>query len=245
MENKYLEVKQVSHSFGLTDVLDSINLEVNAGQVIALVGPSGCGKTTLLHLCAGLTDLLEGKITNSFETTAFMFQQPRLLPWKNTLDNIAIGLKAKRVARLPREAVARELGLRMGLVEEDFEKYPHELSGGMQQRAALARALVLKPDLLLLDEPFSALDIGLKSELYGLLIEQLIQQHAAVLMITHDLMEATRLSDTILLMDADPGRIVQHFPLNTPLSERDDAWVYKTTAKLMQAPEVRASFSLV
>jgi len=241
---KSLEVVHLSHAFGITDVLDDINLEIEAAQVIALVGPSGCGKTTLLHLCAGLTELLQGKITNSFDTTAFMFQQPRLLPWKNTLDNIAIGLKAKRVARETREAASRKLGLRMGLVEEDFSKFPHELSGGMQQRAALARALVMKPDLLLLDEPFSALDIGLKSELYGLLIEQLIQQDSAVLMITHDLMEAVRLSDTILLMEADPGRIVQRYPLDKLLAERNDAWVYKTTAELIQKPEVRESFSL-
>lgn len=245
MKQKSLEVSQVSHAFGITDVLDDINLKIYSGQVIALVGPSGCGKTTLLHLCAGLTKLLQGRITNSFGATSFMFQQPRLLPWKNTLDNIAIGLKAKRIAREPREMAARKLGLRMGLVDEDFTKFPHELSGGMQQRAALARALVMQPDLLLLDEPFSALDIGLKSELYGLLIEQLTQKEAAVLMITHDLMEATRLSDSILLMEADPGRIVRHFPLDKPLSERDDNWVYKTTAELIQKPEVREGFSLV
>jgi NitT/TauT family transport system ATP-binding protein len=245
MKQKTLEVSQVSHAFGITDVLDDINLKIEAGQVIALVGPSCCGKTTLLHLCAGLTKLLQGSITNSFSATAFMFQQPRLLPWKTTLDNIAIGLKAKRIAREQREMTSRQLGLRMGLVEEDFTKFPHELSGGMQQRAALARALVMKPDLLLLDEPFSALDIGLKSELYGLLVEQLIQQEAAVLMITHDLMEAVRLSDTILLMEADPGRIVKRFPIDKSLGERDDAWVYKMTAELMQAEEVRESFGLV
>lgn len=244
MKQKSLEVSQVSHTFGLNDVLADINLGIHAGQIIALVGPSGCGKTTLLHLCAGITDLLEGKISNSFDSTSFMFQQPRLLPWKSTLDNIAIGLKAKRVTRQKRETIARKLGLRMGLIEEDFNKFPHELSGGMQQRAALARALALEPDLLLLDEPFSALDIGLKSELYGLLVEQLIHRQAAVLMITHDLMEATRLSDVILLMEADPGRIVQRYPLDKPLPERDDNWVYQTTADLMQAPEVRKSFGL-
>lgn len=244
-KQKSLEVSQVSHTFGLDDVLEDISLSIHAGQIIALVGPSGCGKTTLLRLCAGITDLVEGKISNSFDSTSFMFQQPRLLPWKNTLDNIAISLKARRVARQQREALARKLGLRMGLVEEDFKKFPHELSGGMQQRAALARALVLEPDLLLLDEPFSALDVGLKSELYGLLVEQLVHRRAAVLMITHDLMEATRLSDVILLMEADPGRIVQRYPLDKPLPERDDNWVYQTTAKLMQTPEVQESFGLV
>lgn len=244
LKQKSLEVSKVSHTFGLNEVLGDINLSINAGQIIALVGPSGCGKTTLLHLCAGITDLLDGKISNSFDSTSFMFQQPRLLPWKSTLDNIAIGLRAKRVARQQRETLARKLGLRMGLIEEDFKKFPHELSGGMRQRAALARALVLEPDLLLLDEPFSALDIGLKSELYGLLVEQLTHRQAAVLMITHDLMEATRLSDVILLMEADPGRIVQRYPLEKPLPERDDHWVYRTTAELMQKPEVRESFGL-
>lgn len=242
---KRLEVCQVSHAFGITDVLANICLTVDVGQVVALVGPSGCGKSTLLHLCAGLLGLINGKINNSFDTTALMFQQPRLLPWKNTLDNISVGLKARRIVRHEREISSRALGLRMGLVEEDFEKYPHELSGGMQQRAALARALVLKPDLLLLDEPFSALDIGLKSELYGLLVEHLSEQHAAVLLITHDLMEAIRLSNIILLMESNPGRIVRQFSLRETLSERNNDWVYRTTAELIQEPEVRNSFSLV
>jgi NitT/TauT family transport system ATP-binding protein len=167
---KALSVNQLSHSFGITEVLSDISLRIEAGRIMALVGPSGCGKTTMLHLCAGLTDLRDGEIYNGFETTAFMFQQPRLLPWKNALDNIAIGLKARRVGRAEREAAAGELGLRMGLAQEDLGKFPHELSGGMQQRTALARAMALKPDLLLLDEPFSALDIGLKSELYRLLM---------------------------------------------------------------------------
>jgi NitT/TauT family transport system ATP-binding protein len=234
----------VSHSFGIKDVLKDVSLCVTAGQVISLVGPSGCGKTTLLHLCAGLLELSDGAIENSFTTPAVMFQQPRLLPWKSTLDNIAIGLKARGVSLAERHRRAQELGLRMGLDEDDLEKYPSELSGGMQQRAALARALALEPDLLLLDEPFSALDIGLKTELYRLLIEQLAQRQAAVLMITHDLMEAVRLSDTILLMQAEPGKIVRTFPLTKTAATRDEHWIYSTTAELMQTPDVRASFSL-
>lgn len=241
---KLLNVEQVSHSFGITEVLKKVNLKIKSGQVVALVGPSGCGKTTLLHLCAGLLNLTSGHISSNFESTAFMFQEPRLLPWKNAIDNIALGLKARKVAKKKIERISTEIGLTMGLATDDLDKFPHELSGGMQQRVALARALVLQPDLLLLDEPFSALDIGLKTELYGLLIEQFIQHNAAVLMITHDLMEAVRLSDRILLMESNPGRIVKEFFLDKNISERDDSWVYQTTAELIQTKEVRRSFAL-
>ena len=241
---KRLRVRQLSHSFGITQVLRDIELSVRSGQIVALVGPSGCGKTTLLQLCAELAEPSEGRIENGFQHTAFMFQQPRLLPWKSTLDNIALGLKALRIGRFRREQTASRLGLRLGLTEEDLEKFPHELSGGMQQRVSLARSLVLEPDLLLLDEPFSALDVGLKSELYGLLVEQLTEREAAVLMITHDLMEAVRLSDTILVMAADPGRIVHRFDLEVPLAERHDDWVYQTTARFMKNTQVRESFGL-
>jgi NitT/TauT family transport system ATP-binding protein len=113
-----------------------------------------------------------------------MFQQPRLLPWKRTRDNIALGLKAAGQPRAARHATAAALALRMGLTEDDLDKYPSALSGGMQSRAALARALAVQPDLLLLDEAFSALDIGLKSELYRLLAEERDNRHCAVLMIT-------------------------------------------------------------
>jgi NitT/TauT family transport system ATP-binding protein len=114
----------------------------------------------------------------------------------------------------------------------------------MQSRVALARALLPEPDLLLLDEPFAALDIGLKSELYALLQTLQTERGMAVLMITHDLMEAVRLSDRILLMAAEPGRIVARFALDQPRARRDDAWVYQTTAELLQQPVVRASFGL-
>lgn len=239
-----LDVRGVSHSFGRNEVLADIHFTVRAGQSVALVGPSGCGKTTLLHLCAGLLHVREGAIENGFANAACMFQQPRLLPWKTTLDNIALGLKATGVARGERHFRARELALRIGLAHADLDKFPHQLSGGMQSRVALARALVLAPDLLLLDEPFSALDVGLKEELYGLLLAQRAERAMGVLMITHDLMEAVRLSDMILVMTAAPGRIVSRFDLTRPAMERDDAWVYRHTAELLQAPAVRESFGL-
>jgi len=242
--NRTLSVEHVSYHFGPTEILRDVSFSLHSGKACALVGPSGCGKTTLLHLCAGLYDLTEGEIHNSFEITSFMFQQPRLLPWKNALDNVAIGLKARRIGKAERESAARQLGMAMGLTAEDMEKYPYELSGGMQQRVALARALVLEPDLLLLDEPFSALDVGLKSELYALLKRQLKERNTSALIITHDLMEAILLSDDILLMEANPGRIIKRFSLDKPFSERDQAWLYQKTAELMDTAEVRKSFGL-
>jgi NitT/TauT family transport system ATP-binding protein len=239
-----LRVRGVHHAFARREVLAGVDLDVEAGQAVALVGPSGCGKTTLLHLCAGLLALREGAIESSFVHPAFVFQQPRLLPWKSALDNVALGLAARAMPRGEREHRARELALRMGLAHADLDKYPHQLSGGMRSRVSLARALVLEPDLLLLDEPFSALDIGLKEELYALLLAHLASRRMAALMITHDLMEAVRLSDAILVMAPEPGRIVSRFALSPAASERDEAWVYRTTADLLQQPGVRSSFGL-
>ncbi len=241
----HLEVRGLGHKFALQTILEAIDLDVTSGEVVALVGPSGCGKTTLLHLCAGLMPVRTGQIISSFNNPACMFQQPRLLPWKSTLDNIALGLKAAGTGRDERTRRARMLGLQTGLAHEDLGKFPHQLSGGMQSRVALARALAIMPDLLLLDEPFSALDIGLKAELYALLLHHLNTCSLGVLMITHDLMEAIRLSDTILVMAPSPGRIVHRFRIDLPAMQRDDAFVYKMTAELLQDSTVRASFGLI
>lgn len=179
-----------------------------------------------------------------FAETAMMFQQPRLLPWKRTADNIALGLKAAGMPRQTRLARVRHLAGQMGLSDDDLDKYPSALSGGMQSRAALARTLAVEPDLLLLDEAFSALDIGLKSELYGLLASERQSRPLAVLMITHDLMEAMRLADRILVMSGSPGRIVAEYPVFTPLGERDEAWIFAQTAEFLACPEIRQAFSL-
>ncbi len=243
-ETPALELSGVGHAFGRTEVLEGIDFSLHPGQTVALVGPSGCGKTTLLHLVAGLLPLREGAISNRFASTACMFQQPRLLPWKTAGENIALGLKARGTARAPRTQRALELGARLGLAAGDLAKFPHELSGGMQSRVALARALVLDPQLLLLDEPFSSLDIGLKTELYALLAEHQARRGMAVLMITHDLMEAVRLSDRILVMIAAPGRIARRLVLRDVPAQRDDAWVYRSTAALLDDEVVRASFGL-
>src|SRR3989338_2520977 len=154
------------------------------------------------------------------------------MPWMTTLDNLALGLKALGVPRAARHRQAAGMAARLGLAVSDLDKYPHELSGGMQSRVSLGRALVLAPDLLLLDEPFSALDVGLRLELYALLREQVEQRRSAVLLITHDLMEAGRLADRILLMVPEPGRLVHEFVLDRPNAERSEAWVHRNTGEL-------------
>ncbi len=183
-----LKVENVSFSFGFKEILKDINFKLKKGEVVSIVGPSGGGKTTLLHLCAKLLTLEEGKIRNSFKSSSFAFQEARLLPWKNVIDNIALGLKAQNMKKNKADDLAKKIALKFGLEEDDFEKFPKDLSGGMKQRVSFARALVLNPSILFLDEPFSALDIGLKKELQNLLIDEIETNKLSVLFITHDLM---------------------------------------------------------
>ena len=239
-----LEVTGLEHAFATRTVLQGVSLRLPAGQTLALVGPSGCGKSTLLHLCAGLLDVRSGEIHNGFARTAMLFQQPTLLPWKTTLDNIALGLKAQGVPGRERLAQATRMGNLLGLDDVALAQFPHQLSGGMQSRAALARALVLSPDLLLLDEPFAALDIGLKAQMHQLLMQEQRSRGLAVLMITHDVTEAVTLADRVLVMAANPGHFVWQMALPVPPMQRDDAWVHNHTAALLAQPVVRAAFDL-
>ena len=239
-----LRLSGVSHAYGLRRVLEDIDLELAPRRAVALVGPSGCGKTTLLHLCAGLLTLKSGRIDNAFRRPAMMFQQPRLPPWKTAADNIALGLKAMGLCRRERQARVRAVGRIVELDADALSRFPHQLSGGMQSRVALARALVLEPDLLLLDEPFSALDIGLKAQLHDRLLREQARLGLAMLMITHDPTEAVRLADTVLVMNAEPGRIAHRLDQVVPALGRDDAQVHRATALLLGTPGVRACFGL-
>lgn len=241
---KQLVATGLGYSFGPAKILRDIDLTVGYGETVAVVGPSGGGKSTLLRLCAGLLEVDIGNVHSSFQRHSFAFQDPRLLPWQTALDNIAFGLKALGVPVRERRGQARDMGLRLGLLAADLSKFPGDLSGGMRQRVSFSRALLTRPDLLFLDEPFSALDIGLKRELQQVFLGEVAQRGMAVFFITHDLMEAVRLADRILLMVPEPGRLVHEFVLDRPHAERSEAWVHRNTGELMESREVRIAFGL-
>jgi NitT/TauT family transport system ATP-binding protein len=239
-----LALHDVHHRYGALEVLHGVDLQLHRGRTLALLGPSGCGKTTLLHLAAGLIEPHEGRVERATEAVAVMFQQPRLLPWKTTLANIALPLRATGLARSRALREAAAMAQAVGLDARAQAAWPLQLSGGMQSRAALARALALAPALLLADEPFAALDIGLKAQMHALLLAHAAHHGTAVLMITHDPAEAVRLAHEVLVMAAAPGRVVHRFaPPGVP-AQRDDATVLSASAALLSVPAVRAAFDL-
>ncbi|MDY0265315.1 MAG: ATP-binding cassette domain-containing protein [Sulfurospirillum cavolei] len=238
-----LRIGELNFYYGFTQILKGIDFSLEEGKIISIVGPSGGGKTTLLKLCAGLLDVVEGEIDNSFSSSAFAFQDPRLLPWKTSLENIMMPLHVKIKERELKEK-ATALALKFGLEKSDLLKHPKDLSGGMRQRVSFARALIGEPKLLFLDEPFSALDIGLKKELQSFVLEACEKQKMSVLFITHDLMEAIKLSDTILLLKSDPGEIVARYAIETSQKERDDAFVFEQTKGFLEDALIREIFEI-
>jgi len=236
-----LALKQVSLNLGPNSILSEVDLLVAPGESVCLVGPSGCGKTSLLRLASGVLEATSGQVSNHFTTTAAVFQESRLLPWRRMLDNIALGLKARGEPRRSRLARARDLADQVGLADY-HEHFPHELSGGMQQRVALARALAVGADFLLLDEPFSALDVGLRSEAQDLVEQLVVDQGIATLMVTHDLTEALRLAHRIVVVSGSPGRVVFEHPVTMPFRERSHAWLYEEAGHLLRQPVVSESF---
>lgn len=239
-----LVLENIEHDYATRPALGPISLRVRAGERVALVGPSGCGKTTLLNIAAGLLHPTRGSFSSQFKNSSMMFQQPRLLPWKTALDNIALGLKARGIKSAVRNQQALELGAQLGLAAEDLDQYPAALSGGMQSRVALARALITQPDLLFLDEAFSALDIGLKAELYRHLRTTLERLNCSLLMITHDPQEAMRLADRILVLAGSPGRLALEFIIDNREQQTDEAWLLAKNQKFLSLEAVKKAFEL-
>jgi len=221
-----LSVKGVTKAFqtkkGKFCALDDINLEIGVGEFISLVGPSGCGKSTLLNLIAGFDQpdqgqiLADGKRVDKPGTErVIIFQEPALFPWLTAIKNVEFGLKMAGVPRKERQKIAFDY-LKMVHLSKFYNTYVHELSGGMKQRVALARALAIDPEILLMDEPFAALDAQTREILHKELQEIWTKTHKTIVFVTHNVREAVVLGDRVVVLSACPGRIKREFKVDLP-----------------------------
>jgi NitT/TauT family transport system ATP-binding protein len=202
--------------------LDGVTLSVGRGEFVSIIGPSGCGKTTLLKMVGGILPwdsgsirVLGSEVTGPGPERATVFQSFALLPWMTVLDNVAFGLKIRGVGRNERYEAAHRLITAVGLAGFE-ESYPRQLSGGMQQRVGLARALAVKPQLLLMDEPFSAIDAQTRLLLQTDLLDIWSKTDLSVLFITHAMDEAVFLSDRVIIMGARPGHVTDVIEVDLP-----------------------------
>lgn len=221
----HIGLSHISHAFdtprGLLPVLDDVSLDLQPGEFVALLGPSGCGKSSLLRLVAGLEAPSQGRITHNGELVTrpdpsriVVFQDPTLLPWRTVRDNIALGLQARQVPKAQWQRVDEALAL-VGL-SEFADSYPHQLSGGMAQRAALARALVNDPQLLILDEPLGKLDSLTRLSMQSEILKLWQQAGFTVLMVTHDVEEALFLADRVVVFSPRPAKTVAQLKVDLP-----------------------------
>lgn len=197
-----LKITNVDFAFGKKTVLEDFSLELNKGEILAVMGPSGCGKTTLLSLIAGLYKPQKGEIENSAQKVTYVFQEPRLFPWLTVKENVSIVMDEKN--ENIEETVAGCLSL-VGL-SDAADKYPAELSGGMKSRASLARALAYGGDLFLLDEPFAALDEELRGSLSPKIKDYLNARGASAILVTHNREDAQKIADRILTLPSSQAQ---------------------------------------
>jgi NitT/TauT family transport system ATP-binding protein len=217
------------------EALRDVSLAVRAGEFVALLGPSGCGKSTVLRLAAGLEAATAGNVNapalNGDGATAFVFQEPTLMPWASVFDNVWLPLRLAHRSRAACAPLVRKVLAAVGLA--DFERaYPAQLSGGMKMRASIARALVTQPRVLLMDEPFAALDDITRQKLNGDLLRWWAEQQLAALFVTHSVAEAVFLSQRVLVMSVRPGRIVAEVVINEPYPRTA---AFRSSAAFVQA----------
>ena len=231
-----LTVRGVSKTFcsqsgAKVSALEGLELSVRRGEFVVLIGPTGCGKSTLLNILAGIEKPDRGEIcfqsrSEDDDNIAYVFQHYTLFPWRTLLGNVSFGLQMRGVPRQERRQRARDLLGQVGL--SDFEKaYPHETSGGMRQRAAIAQALAMNPEFLLMDEPFGALDDATRTELQRLLVRLCRASGTTVLFVTHTIDEAVMTADRILVFSSRPGRIIEEItvPISRPRDPLDPRFV--------------------
>jgi NitT/TauT family transport system ATP-binding protein len=212
-------LRNVSKRFGNLLALEDVTLDVERGEFVCLIGASGCGKSTLLNLIAGLDRPSRGVVQVAAERPALLFQEAALFPWLTARGNVELPLKLRGVGKAERREEAARL-LATVRLEGNETRRPHELSGGMRQRVALARALAQRPELLLMDEPFGALDAMTRDVLHDEL-ERLWQETGVTIMfVTHNVREAVRLGDRVVLLSSRPGRVVEETVVDVPRPRR-------------------------
>ncbi len=236
-----LEIKHLSHSYhttgGETPALYDINLTMKKGEFVSVVGPSGCGKSTLLSLISGLLELEDGTISLHGKRMGYMLQKDHLLEWRNIYQNIILGLEIQHQLTPEAKEKVRKYMLQYGLGEFSKAK-PSQLSGGMRQRAALIRTLVLEPDLLLLDEPFSALDYQTRLTVSDDIGQIIRREKRSAILVTHDLSEAICLGDRVIVLSKRPATIQNEIALEFDLE--DDTPLHRRNA-----PEFKNYFNLL
>jgi NitT/TauT family transport system ATP-binding protein len=214
-----VSLRAAEKSFGARRALAPIDLQIEEGSFVSLLGPSGCGKSTLLRMIAGLVEPTAGTIARAESSIGFVFQAPTLMPWAKVIDNVALPLNLAHAAAAA--ARARDALESVGLA--DFtDAYPHQLSGGMQMRAAIARAVVTQPSLLLMDEPFAALDEITRFRLNDQLLELWHKHRWTVIFVTHSIREAVFLSERVVVMSPRPGQIVADIAVSLPRERTPD-----------------------
>ncbi|MFM7528582.1 MAG: ABC transporter ATP-binding protein [Nodosilinea sp.] len=199
--------------------IDDVSFTVKTGEFLVIIGPSGCGKSTLLSMIAGLEVPTAGAlfhrdrpIQGPAPERGMIFQQPSLFPWLSVLDNVAFGLSLQGLGKGERQERARHYLQQVGLLKS-AHRYPHQLSGGMQQRACIARALCLGTEVLLMDEPFAALDVQTRQQMQTFLLELWQGSGTTVVFVTHHIDEAVYLADRVLILTANPGRVLEILPV--------------------------------
>jgi len=234
----------------VVQALAGVSLEIAEGEFVALLGPTGCGKSTLLRVVSDLTHPSSGRVEVRGRPAAdarranefgFVFQEPALLPWRSALDNVMLPLEVVKYALAERRPRSEALLEMVGLTKF-VNRYPHELSGGMKQRVAIVRALAWNPSILLMDEPFSALDELTKAELQDELLRIWEREKKTILFVTHNISEAVYLADRVVVMSAHPGRIVATLPIGLP--RRRDPGVRDTLEFVQHVKRARAALRL-
>jgi NitT/TauT family transport system ATP-binding protein len=230
----FLSIDKVTKQFSQNDqtltVLDELNLTIQEGEFISLLGPSGCGKSTLLSIVAGLTNpssgsvkLDEKEVKAAGPDRGMVFQEPALFPWMSVLENVTFPLR-KQYGKKERVEIAKRY-IKMVHLSNFATHYPHELSGGMQQRVAIARALAMDPKVLLMDEPFGALDEQTRMVLHQELEKIWMETKKTILFVTHSIQEAIKLSDRIIVMGTRPGKIMADIKVNIERPRRREQMV--------------------